>query len=691
VFEIAIDRGGTFTDAVMLDDESNITIAKIPTSIADPAEGLMLCLESLAQQRGLAFRGLLENTKAIVIGTTIATNCVLELKGAKCCMIYTEGFRDILELGSRMIPDDVYNLRHPPPTHLIPRYLRFGVRERLRYDGKVVTPLNEDDVRDAVRKAKAQKVEIPIVCFLHSYINPEHERRAAGIIRSEYPDVVLSSHVLPTRIEGNRFHTATLAGYVRPVVASYVRSTEKRLKENDFKGTLLFMTCTGGLVAPEVCVDNPVLMIGSGPAAGPLFASRLAELAQVNHVSTIDIGGTSVDFTVQPGRRIKTTTEHVVAGHRMAYESVDVSSIGHGGGSIARIDQFGLLRVGPQSAGADPGPACYSKGGQRPTLTDADVVLGYIPTDYFLGGKMQLDADLARKTIEDHIAKPLGIDVVQAAYGIASLVEEDTAERIFMTFVKNGFDPREFTLVVAGGAGPLHAAAITTKANIRDLYIPKYASVFCPCGILLADYKFILSRFYHHDSHEITAEDLGSVYLALEKEGTDILKSQGLTGKDIRFIRGAEIRYLGQLNDVEVLLPEIPLGESFTEETKRALIAGFHDQHKAIYGRSDPSMVVTIETVKLHAIGKRHHITFTSEPLTSKDPSAALKRKRQAYFKETGGFVPTPCFEADLLHHGNVIAGPAIIEAKTTTVVVPPAYRLSVDAYGNYMMRRAQN
>ncbi len=679
MFEIAIDRGGTFTDAVMLDDESNINIAKIPTSIADPAEGLMMCLESLAQQRGLAFRALLENTKAIVIGTTIATNCVLELKGAKCCMIYTEGFRDMLELGSRMIPEDVYNLRQPPPTYLIPRHLRFGVRERLRYDGKVITPLNEDDVREAVRKAKAHHVEIPIVCFLHSYINSEHERKAAEMIRSEYPDVVLSSHILPTRIEGNRFHTATLAGYVRPLVASYVKSTEKRLKDNEFKGTLLFMTCTGGLVAPEVCVDNPVLMIGSGPAAGPLFAGRLAELAGFKNVSTIDIGGTSADFTVQPERRIKTTTEHVVAGHRMAYESVDVNSIGRGGGSIARIDQFGLLRVGPESAGADPGPACYAKGGQRPTLTDANVVLGYVPADYFLGGAMRLDTDLAKKTIQDHIAKPLGIDVVQAANAIVSLVEEETAERIFMAYVKNGFDPREFTLVVAGGAGPVHAAAIAARANIRDLYIPKYASVFCPCGILLADYKFILSRFYHHHSNEINADDLKNTYLALEKEGTDILKRQGITDEDIRFIRGAEIRYLGQLNDVEVLLPEIPVGESFTDETERSLISGFHEQHKAIYGRSDPSMVVTIEAVKLHAIGKRQHIKFTSEPLTSENPSAAFKRKRQAYFKEAGGFVATPCFDADLLHHGNVIGGPGIIEAKTTTVVIPPGYKLTVD------------
>lgn len=688
MFEIAVDRGGTFTDAVLLDEEANVNIAKVPTSIADPAEGLMVCLNSLAQQRGLSFQELLANTKVIVIGTTIATNCILEKKGAKCCMMYTEGFRDVLELGSRLIPDDVYNLRHDPPTYLIPRYLRFGVRERLQYDGKIVTPLNEDDVRKAVQRAKAQDVEVPVICFLHSYINPEHERKAAEIMSKEYPDAVLSSHVLPTRVEGHRFHTATLAGYVKSVVANYVRKTEKRLKDNNFKGTTLFMTCAGGLAAGEVCTDNPVLMIGSGPAAGPLFASRLAELAGFNNVATLDIGGTSVDLNILPERRIMTTTEQIVAGHRMARESVDVNSIGRGGGSIAWIDQFGLLRVGPESAGAEPGPACYAKGGQRPTLTDADVVLGYIPADYFLGGTIPLNTSLAKKTIEDNIAKPLGMDVVQAAHAIASLVEEDVAEEVFLSFVKNGFDPRDFTLVGAGGAGPVHAAAIAKKANMKKLYIPKYASVFCPCGILLADYKFILSRFYHRNSHEIDVDELKNTYLALEKEGINILKRQGLVEKDIKLIRGAEVRYLGQLNDVEVLLPEISVGKPFTKETQKSLIDGFHKKHEALYGRSDPSMVVTIETVKLHAIGKRRPIKFATEPMTSEDPSAAFKRNRQAYFKEAGGFVATPCYDGARLRHGNAITGPAIIELTTTTVVIPPDYKLSVDAYGNYIMGR---
>ena len=688
MFEIAVDRGGTFTDAVLVDDESNINIAKVPTSIADPAEGLMRCLEALAQQRGLAFQELLANTKVIVIGTTVATNCVLEHKGAKCCMIYTEGFRDVLELGSRMVSDDVYNLRQPPPTYLIPRYLRFGVRERLQYDGKVIMPLNGDDVRKAVQKAEAQNVEVPVVCFLHSYINPEHERKAAEIMSAEYPDAVLSSQVLPTRVEGHRFHTATLAGYVKPVVTNYVKNTEKRLKDNNFKGALLFMTCSGGLIAPEVCIVNSALMIGSGPAAGPLFASRLAELAGFKNVATLDIGGTSVDLAVLPERRIMTTTEKVVAGHRMACESVDVNSVGRGGGSIAWIDQFGLLRVGPESAGAEPGPACYVKGGQRPAVTDADVVLGYIPADYFLGGRTLLDMDLAKKAIEDNIAKPLGIEVVQAAHAIASLVEEEIAEQVFLSLVKNGFDPREFTLVVAGGAGPVHAAAIAKRVDMRQLYIPKYASVFCPFGILLADYKFILSRFYHSNSNETNADELKNTYLALEKAGVDILKRQGLVEKDIKLIRGAGIRYLGQFNDVEVLLPEIPVGEPFTEETEKSLIAGFHEQHEAIYGRADQSMAVTIETVKLHAIGKRRSIELTTEPLTSEDPSAAFKRKRQAYFKEAGGFVATPCYDEARLRHGNAITGPAIIEATTTTVVIPPEYKLTVDAYGNYIMRR---
>ena len=397
MFEIAIDTGGTFTDAVLQDDRQNITVAKHPTNAVDPSEGIMGCIGALAQKLGITAQEVVAGTGTLVIGTTLPTNAVTVRKGAKCCLIYTKGFKDILEISRRIPKANTFNLRMPPPEVLVPRYLRFGVEERMQYDGQVITPLNEDDVRRAVKKAKEQGVEVPIVCFLHSYINPSHEERVAELIRDEYPNVVLSSHILQSRLEGYRFHTAVLAGYVKPILANFTKTLTSRLKANRFKGTLLFITCAGGVAAPDLCLDNPSLTIGSGPAAGPLFASLLGELAGLKNIMSLDIGGTTADLAILPERRITTTTETIIADHHKGTESVDVASIAMGGGTIAWIDHRGMLRVGPDSAGADPGPACYGKGGEKPTVTDANVVLGYIPADYFLGGKIVLDQRKCRK------------------------------------------------------------------------------------------------------------------------------------------------------------------------------------------------------------------------------------------------------------------------------------------------------
>jgi N-methylhydantoinase A len=378
----------------------------------------------------------------------------------------------------------------------------------------------------------------------------------------------------------------------------------------------------------------------------------------------------------------------IVAGHRNAIESVDVTSIGVGGGAIAGVDSRGMLRIGPDSAGADPGPACYGKGGEKPTLTDADVVLGAIPADYFLGGTIPLYGELASKAIRDHVGTALDIDEVQAAFAVKSLAEENMAKEAFLKFVNSGYDPREFTLVVGGGAGPVHAAAIADKLEMKELYIPKHAAVFCPFGILLADYKYILNRFYYRSGQEIEAGEVGRLYLAMEEEGAGILKRQGIGESEIRIVRGAAIRYFGQLHNIDVTLPEVGVREPWTEESVKSLIRGFHDRHKDLYGRSDLSMPVTIETVKLHAIAKRRSFGMDSEPPAGEDASAAMKRSRKVYFDKERGFTDTPCYDSERLRHGNVIRGPAIIEGTKTTVMIPRGYRLRVDAFGNYVMRR---
>jgi len=686
MFEIFIDTGGTFTDGVLIDERQRISVAKSETIPANPAKSILDCIARLAEERQLTLKELLKNTTSVSIGTTLPTNCILEEKGAKCCLIYTKGFRDIFELGRTIPKTDIYNLKVLPPKVLIPRYLRFGVEERIQYDGKIITPLNEKDVYEAIKKAKEKQVEVPVVCFLHSYINPIHEERAAEIIKSEYPNVVLSSRILRRWIEYDRLSTATFAAYVKPLLTRFIENLQQQLKESNFKGTLLFSTGLGDVTTAELSIENPASIIGSGLATGALMGRFLAEICGFKNIITYDMGGTSLDIGVLKDRVITTTTEMVIGDQKNAIESMDITSIGAGGGSIAWLDRLGVLRVGPASAGADPGPACYGKGGELPTVTDADVVLGYIPTDYFLGGTILLNKNLAEKAIYEKIAKPSGMDTIEAAYTIASLEEATMGEKIFLSVVEKGYDPRDFVLVVGGGAGPVHGVAVAKRLGIKKVYVPKQAAVFSALGGLVADYGYVLNRFFYQRDDEADVNKMNSLYNSMENEAISIFMRQGINKNKMNIILGAEMRYFGQLRDINVTLPETRVGKVFTKATLKDLISSFHDRHKALYGWSDPNLPATIALLKLRAVGRRRQLKLTREKFISKNPSEAFKRKRKAYFKECGGFVETPCYDGDKLHHGNIIHGPAIIEEKKTTVVVPPYSKLMVDAYENYLI-----
>ncbi|MBP1731131.1 MAG: N-methylhydantoinase A/acetone carboxylase, beta subunit [Deltaproteobacteria bacterium] len=686
MFEIMIDTGGTFTDGVLIDDKQSLNVAKAETQPLDPARSILNCIARLAEERGMTQEELLKNTSTVTIGTTLPTNCILEGKGAKCCLIHTKGFRDVFELGRTIPKTDIYNLKVVPPRVLIPRYLRFGVEERVQYDGTVVKPLKESDVRKAVKQAKAQGVEVPVVCFLHSYVNPVHEEQAAEIIKADYPNVVVSSRILRRWIEYDRASTAAYAAYVKPLLTSFMENLKKQLKEAKFKGTLLFSTGLGDVTTADLALENPGIVIGSGLATGALCGRFLAELCDFDNVVTYDMGGTSLDIAVLQNRTISTTSEMVIGDQKNSIESMDITSIGAGGGSIGWIDRLGVLRVGPQSGGADPGPACYGKGGQEPTVTDADVVLGYVPTDYFLGGTIRLDRKLAEKAIDEKVAKPSGMDTVQAAYTIASLEEAVMGERVFLSVVEKGYDPRDFVLVVGGGAGPVHAVAMAKRLGMKKVYVPKHSAVFSALGGVVADYGYVLNRFLGKRDDEAKASEAKALYNVMEKEAKAIFARQGISEKAMALVRGAEMRYYGQLRDIDIFLPETTLGSHFDEATLKELIATFHTRHRELYGHSDPTLPVTIALLKLRVIGKRRPFTLAKVPLNGADPGVALKRKRPVYWKERNGFVQTPCYDGDKLHHGAVIPGPAIIEEKKTTVVIPPGCVAEVDAYDNYLV-----
>jgi len=688
MFEIMIDTGGTFTDGVLIDDQQRITVAKAETEPADPARGILNCIARLAEERRMSLKELLRDTLTVTIGTTHPTNCILEGKGAKCCLIHTKGFRDVFELGRTIPKTDIYNLKVNAPRVLIPRYLRFGVEERIQADGAVVTPLNEADVAEAVQKAKAQGVEVPVVCFLHSYINPAHEEQAAEIIKADYPNVVVSSRILRRWIEYDRASTATYAAYVKPLLTNFVASLKTQLAEARFRGTLLFSTGLGDVTSADLALENPATVIGSGLATGALLGRFLAELCDFDNVVTYDMGGTSLDIGVLAGRTIATTSEMVLGDQKNAIESMDITSIGAGGGSIGWIDRLGVLRVGPQSAGADPGPACYGKGGQEPTVTDADVVLGYIPADYFLGGAIRLDASLAERVICDKVAKPLRVSTTEAAYTMASLEEAVMGERVFLSIVEKGYDPRDFTLVVGGGAGPVHAVAMAKRIGMKNVYITKHSAVFSALGGVVADYGYVVNRFLFKRDDQADVKEMQKLYEAMEADAVATFRKQGIREPDMAIVRGAETRYFGQLRDIDIYLPETKLGEPFSAATLKELVAAFHARHGELYGWADPVLPVTIALLKLRIIGKRRPFALMTQPGNGQDPAGALKRKRRVYFKETG-FVEAPCYDGDRLRHEHQLRGPAIVEEQKTTIVLPPGSQAQVDAYGNYRVALA--
>jgi len=681
-----IDTGGTFTDGVLVDEKQSTSLAKFATDPVNPSRGILNCIARLAEARGLTPEELLAKTSTVTIGTTLPTNAILEGRGAKCCLIHTKGFRDTFELGRTIPKVDIYNLKVEAPSVLIPRHLRFGVEERIQYDGRVFTPLNEEDVVAAVQEAKRHDIEIPVICFLHSYINPVHEEKAAEIVRQEYPNVVVSSSILRKWIEYDRLSTATFAAYVKPLLSRFIEDLRSHLGEAAFRGTLLFSTGMGDVTTPELALQNPSVVIGSGIATGALMGRFLAEQCHFDNVLTFDMGGTSTDISVLENRTIATTTEMVIGDQKNAVESMDAVSIGEGGGSIAWVDRLGILRVGPQSAGADPGPACYGKGGELPTLTDADVVLGYIPGDYFLGGTVPLDPALGEAAIREKIGVPLEMDVVESAHAIAALSEAIMGERVFMSVVEKGFDPRDFVLVAGGGAGPVHGASMAKSLGIERVYIPKQAAEFSAFGGIVADYGYLVNRFYYRRDDLARIEDVKALYDAMEQEAVAALAQQGIGRQDIGILRGAEMRYFGQLRDIDVTVPEVGAGTEYAATDLKRLVSAFHDRHRALYGWGDEKLPVTIAILKLRGTSGRRSLRLRELESSPESPARALKRTRQAYFKHAGGFIETPCYYSDRLQPGNAITGPALIEAPDTTVVVPPGAKLVVDAYENYLI-----
>lgn len=711
MYRVAIDVGGTFTDCLVLDESTgDLSQYKAPTTPRDPSIGFLDAISKASHALGHDLRDFLGDIRLLIHGTTLATNTLINEDGARTGMITTKGFRDMLEIrrGYKNIRTSMYNVFVPPYKPLIPRHLRKEATERVLYTGEVLVPLDEASVVAAAEDLKRQGVESVAIGFLHSYANPSHELRAAELARDVLGDdvyVTTSSEILPVWREWERFSTTAVSAYTGPAVKRYLLSLERRLAENGFGGSLLLMLSDSLVESVENCIPRAVYLIGSGPAAAPSAAVHLGDRAGKQNLLSFDMGGTSIDIGVVMGGEIPTTTEGWVQDERVAIKMVDIVSAGAGGGSIAWVDSLGLLRVGPHSAGSEPGPACYGKGGQDPTVTDADVVLGFVDPDFFLGGEMALDATLAERAIADKVAAPLGMSVKEAAQAIMTAVSSFMADEINEVSTRRGIDIRDLTLVAGGGAGPVHAAFIAEILNLPSVIVPSVAATYSAFGMFAMDVGRNYARSYITRAVDVDADRVQSLYREMEDQAITAFEEMGYAADDVSFVRTADLRYIGQFHEVEVAVP-IGIGQDGAPSPKvtasvfrdagglrmadavEEAIANFHDKHMDLYTFNMPWQGVELLTFRLRAAARRAPFELRRIESGGEDASHALKSTRPCVFG--GAEEETPIYDGERLLSGNVIEGPAVIEEPTTTVVVPRSFTAKVDDEGSYHLTRNQ-
>ncbi|MBI4321857.1 MAG: hydantoinase/oxoprolinase family protein [Chloroflexi bacterium] len=682
-YRIGIDVGGTFTDFAMADESGRVQVFKTPTTVVDPSVGLVDGLRALAEQEGLAFDDFIRSVRVIVHGTTVATNAILTGKGALTGLLTTRGFRDALEM-RRGYREEPLNNKFPPVKPLVPRYLRLPVGERVDPGSSIHTDIDLCDVESAAKILKVHGVAAVAVCFLHSYANDSSERQAGAVLRQHLPAsyITLSCDLLPQVRLYDRVSTTVLNAYVGPIIESYLRQLVEKLGTLGFEGTLLIVQSNGGVTSARGAVEKAATTILSGPAAGPTAGVVYSSLQGSNDCITIDMGGTSFDAALVKDGKPLSLREGWINRHRIALPMSDIHTIGAGGGSIAWIDKGGLLRVGPQSAGADPGPACYGFGGNLPTCTDADLLLGYLDPARFLDGRMRLHYDLAWRAMKEHIADPLGLEVVDAAAGVYDIINVNMTAGVREVSVERGFDPREFLLVVAGGAGPVHAGMIARELEIPRVVVPRESSIFCAFGALLSNLKHDFVRTYHTSVADLNEDRYRAYFADLMREGTMILISEGIPTERISLECSVDIRYVGQYHEVNVPVTqdEIEAGDVASPTSR------FHQLHDQLYGYCVPQEAVEFINLRVTAVGATEPTALSQLPQGGIDPSAARIGERQAWIPGKRTFGLFSVFDGDALSAENQVEGPAIIEQRNTTIVVHPEYRVTCDQYGNFVM-----
>ncbi len=674
MYRLGTDVGGTFTDGVLLDETTGrIAVSKVSSTPENPATGTIQCIEK--------FEIPLDQASFLAHGTTVVINALIEGKGAKTALITTKGFRDVLEIG-RSNRTEMYDALYRKPRPLVPRRLRLEVSERVAADGTVLVPLDLEEVARLVALLREEGVESVAVCLLNAYANPVHEEEIGRFLAQRYPQaaVSLSNQITRRYYEYERTSTTVQNAYVMPVVRSYLKSLEEELESRRFKNVIQIMQSNGGVMASPIARDIPIAMVESGPAGGAIGAAQLASLLNYKNVISYDMGGTTAKTSIITDTIPEAIDQYLVEGRPILLPVVDLREIGAGGGSIAWIDEAGALHVGPQSAGAVPGPACYMRGGKEPTVTDANLVLGILDPEYFLGGEMEISPDFAREAV-GRIAEYFDLSVDEAALGIVKIVNTNMSGLLQSMTVKRGYDPREFALVAFGGAGPIHASAIAREINIPTVIVPPSPGVFSAWGMLMADLRHDFGQTYIAPVDGANPEAVNSTFARLEERMKDLFERERIPEEQIALSYSMDLRYKGQEHTLRV-----PAPARLTEADKPALDRSFDELHLRVYGHNAPEEKKEIVSLQVIGIGKVRKPVLEKISRGSRAPSAEAALGKRRVYVGNGSYQEFSIYRRDRLAAGNVIAGPALLEEATATTTVEKGATCSVDEYGNLVI-----
>ncbi len=687
-YKLGVDIGGTFTDFFLVSDTGDAVMHKTLSTPEDSSIGFITGMKELAEKLSLNEDTFIQSIDTIVHGTTVATNTLLTLQGVKTALITTKGLRDALEM-RRGIREEQYNNHYQNVTPLVPRYLRFTLDERIDANGNILKPVNLSELESIVEKIKSENVASVAVCFMNSYLNDSHEKQVTDYLRNQLPDkfITASYEVLPSIRFYERVSTTVVNAYIGVVVDKYIASLLGKLDTLNFKGGFSIMQSNGGVVSPEVVRKIPAVTVLSGPAAAPIAGAFYAELLGFDNCITMDMGGTSFDASMVVDGQCVTSTDGDINRYRIALPSLDIITIGAGGGSMGWVDSGGLLQMGPQSAGSLPGPVCYGQDGEVPACTDADLVLGYLDPNYFAGGKYKLNKKKAEEVLEKKLATPLGLSVTETAAGMYRVINMNMAQGVRQVSVERGYDPREFLMIVAGGAGSIHAGEICRELEIPMFVVPNVAPIFCATGMLLGDLKHDYVRSYITRLSEINKDYFLKLYDEMTKESIQTLSKEGIEQENINLIPTLDLRYVGQYHEVPLQVEMNDVLSLNFNEIKKV----FHKEHNRQFGYSLKEEGTELEmiNVRLRAIGVTEKPNSfakidNSEPILN--PKFALKSKRDAYIPESEKVQEIPVFDGDKLTGKYTIKGPAIIEQVNTTIFLGNTYDCHTGISGSFIV-----